>query len=45
MILVCVTFSPEMPMKEKLQIFKTEYDIPMEEKTKEDLDTMCNLSE
>ena len=43
--LLSVLLSPEMPVSEKLQIFKTEYDIPVEEKTKEDLDTMCNLSE
>ena len=43
--LLSVLFSPEMPVKEKLQIFKTEYDIPIEEKTKEDMDTMCDLSE
>ena len=43
--LLSVLFSPGMPVNEKLQIFKTEYDIPVEDKTKEDLDNMCNLSE
>ena len=37
--------SNELTAKEKLNIIGNEYDIPIEEKFREDVDIMCNLSQ
>jgi hypothetical protein len=43
--LLGTVFSDKLPLNEKLKIMEEEFDIPMEENLKEDLDNMCNLSQ
>ena len=43
--LLCTMFSQNLSQEEKLEIIEQEYDIPMEEKFREDVTIMCNLSQ
>jgi hypothetical protein len=43
--LLGTVFSDKLPLNAKLKIMEEEFDIPMEENLKEDLDNMCNLSQ
>ena len=38
-------FSENLTVEQKLDVMETEYGIPMEEKLKENFNSMCNLSE
>jgi hypothetical protein len=38
-------FSDKIPLDEKLKVMEDEFNIPMEEELKEDLNDMCNLSQ
>ena len=38
-------FSQELDAKEKIEILEMEYEIPIEEKFREDVKAMCNLSQ
>ena len=43
--LLCTMFSQNLSQEKKLEIIEQEYDIPMEEKFREDVTIMCNLSQ
>jgi predicted transposase YdaD len=43
--LLSALLSSELPMKEKLNIIKTEYNIPLEDDARKEVDVMCNLSQ
>ncbi len=43
--LLSAALSTELPVGEKLRIMETEYGIPLNEKMREDVTTMCNLSQ
>jgi hypothetical protein len=43
--LLGTVFSDKIPLDEKLKVMKDEFNIPMEEDLKEDLNDMCNLSQ
>ncbi len=43
--LLGILLSNELTAKEKLNIIGNEYDIPIEEKFRENVDIMCNLSQ
>ena len=39
------TFLPEIPQEERITILENEYDIPVEENFRKDVNVMCNLSQ
>jgi hypothetical protein len=43
--LLGAVFSDKIPLDEKLKVMEEEFNIPMEEDLKEDLNDMCNLSQ
>jgi hypothetical protein len=43
--LLSALLSSELPVKEKLNIIKTEYNIPLEDDARKEVDVMCNLSQ
>lgn len=43
--LLCALFSQNLTSNEKLEILNTEYNIPIEETFRKDVNTMCNLSQ
>jgi hypothetical protein len=43
--LLGTVFSDKIPLDEKLKVMEDEFNIPMEENLKEDLNDMCNLSQ
>jgi hypothetical protein len=43
--LLGTVFSDKIPLDEKLKVMENEFNIPMEEELKEDLNDMCNLSQ
>jgi hypothetical protein len=43
--LLGTVFSDKIPLDEKLKVMEDEFNIPMEEELKEDLNDMCNLSQ
>ena len=43
--LLCTLFLPEIPQEERITILENEYDIPVEENFRKDVNVMCNLSQ
>ena len=43
--LLCTLFLPEIPQEESITILENEYDIPVEENFRKDVNVMCNLSD
>ena len=43
--LLCTLFLPEIPQEERITILENEYDIPVEENFRKDVNVMCNLGQ